>query len=199
MINLLVSLSRGFDMLEKYKILSSMVCLGLLGSCSTFEQEKKAYDLKHDNELIVHVKDTSTDKAVGTITISPYITNSKKEGLLITPHLYNLPPSTTHGMHIHVNPSCADGGKAAGGHWDPQNTNHHFGPYNDNGHIGDLPVLVVNPDGSATKPVVAPRIASLEDLAGHSLMIHSGSDNYSDDPEPLGGGGDRMWCGVIES
>ncbi len=57
---------------------------------------------------------------------------------------------------------------------------------------------MVNPDGSATKPVVAPLIASLEDLVAHSLMIHSGSDNYSDDPEPLGGGGDRMWCGIIE-
>ena len=55
-------------MLEKYKILSSVMCFALLGSCSTFEQEKKAYDLKHDNELIVHVKDTSTDIITLTIT-----------------------------------------------------------------------------------------------------------------------------------
>ena len=70
-------------------------------------------------------------------------------------------------------------------------------PYNDDGHKGDLPVLVVDADGTATKPVVAPRLDSLEELVGHSLMIHEGSDNYSDDPEPLGGGGVRMWCGII--
>lgn len=29
-------------------------------------------------------------------------------------------------------------------------------------------------------------------------MIHAGSDNYSDDPKPLGGGGDRIACGVIQ-
>jgi Cu-Zn family superoxide dismutase len=29
-------------------------------------------------------------------------------------------------------------------------------------------------------------------------MIHAGSDNYSDSPKPLGGGGARIACGVIE-
>ena len=29
-------------------------------------------------------------------------------------------------------------------------------------------------------------------------MIHAGGDNYSDLPKPLGGGGDRIACGVIQ-
>jgi superoxide dismutase, Cu-Zn family len=29
-------------------------------------------------------------------------------------------------------------------------------------------------------------------------MIHSGGDNYSDAPAPLGGGGARIACGVIK-
>jgi len=28
-------------------------------------------------------------------------------------------------------------------------------------------------------------------------MIHSGADNHADVPKPLGGGGERMACGVI--
>ena len=28
-------------------------------------------------------------------------------------------------------------------------------------------------------------------------MIHAGGDNYSDQPQPLGGGGARIACGVI--
>ena len=35
------------------------------------------------------------------------------------------------------------------------------------------------------------------DVAGRSLMIHAGGDNYADAPKPLGGGGNRMVCGVI--
>lgn len=179
-----------------YKLLGVGMITFLLANCSLMP-EKKGYDLNHDFELIVHMKDVKTQKEVGTVTISPYIHDGKQEGMLITPYLYNLPASSVHGMHIHINPSCADGGMAAGGHWDPDNTGKHLGPYNDNGHKGDLPELVVNADGTATEPVVAPRLDSLEELEGHSLMIHEGGDNYSDTPKPLGGGGTRMWCGVI--
>ncbi|ABK89308.1 superoxide dismutase family protein [Francisella tularensis subsp. novicida] len=179
-----------------YKLCGISMLSLVLADC-TFLSANKPYDRTHDNELIVHMKDVNTHKEVGTITISPYIHDGNQEGMLITPHLYNLPANTTHGMHIHINPSCEDNGMAAGGHWDPDNTQKHLGPYNDNGHKGDLPVLVVNADGTATEPVVAPKLNSLEELAGHSLMLHAGGDNYSDKPQPLGGGGARMWCGVI--
>jgi Cu-Zn family superoxide dismutase len=29
-------------------------------------------------------------------------------------------------------------------------------------------------------------------------MIHAGGDNYSDTPKPLGGGGERIACGVVK-
>jgi superoxide dismutase, Cu-Zn family len=74
----------------------------------------------------------------------------------------------------------------------------HLGPYNDKGHLGDLPGLVVNADGTATYQILAPRLKSLSELKQHALMIHVGGDNYADHPMPLGGGGARMACGVIE-
>lgn len=135
--------------------------------------------------------------SVGTVTIS-----ETKYGLLFTPHLSGLTAANSltpgiHGFHVHMNPSCADNGMAAGGHLDPLNTGKHLGPYNDQGHLGDLPALVINADGTATLPVLAPRLQHLAQVAGHSLMIHNGGDNYSDTPEKLGGGGARMVCGVI--
>lgn len=123
-----------------------------------------------------------------TLTDSPF-------GLMLTPNLHGLTPGA-HGFHIHVNPSCANGAMAAGGHLDPNGRDLHLGPYNNLGHLGDLPVLVVGPNGDATLPVVAPRL-SLAQVDGHSLMIHVGSDNYADIPEKLGGGGARFACGVI--
>ena len=127
---------------------------------------------------------------IGTVTAenTPY-------GLLLTPHLTNL-PAGVHGFHIHEMPSCADHAMAASGHLDPKKTGAHKGPYQD-GHLGDLPVLIADKNGEATLPVLAPRLT--EDLIkGHSLMVHAGGDNYSDKPEKLGGGGARLACGVIK-
>jgi superoxide dismutase, Cu-Zn family len=115
-------------------------------------------------------------------------------GLLLTPNLNTLQPGI-HGMHIHQNPSCANNGLAAGSHLDPQQKKQHKGPYNDQGELGDLPALTVTADGIATLPVLAPRL-TVKDIEGHSLMIHAGGDNYSDNP-PMGGGGARIACGVI--
>ncbi len=123
-------------------------------------------------------------------------------GVVITPKLRGLTPGL-HGFHVHENPDCGaaekDGQKvaalAAGGHFDPKKTGVHKGPY-ENGHLGDLPALLVNADGTATHPVLAPRL-KLHDVEGRSLVIHAGGDNYSDNPKPLGGGGARVACGVL--
>jgi superoxide dismutase, Cu-Zn family len=117
-------------------------------------------------------------------------------GLLIEPTLTGLPPGL-HGFHIHQHPNCADHGMAAGGHFDPQNTGRHLGPYRKDGHLGDLPPLYVVADGTASLPILAPRLTEA-DLAGLSLMIHAGGDSFSDTPEPLGGGGKRIGCGSIQ-
>ncbi|PXX96234.1 superoxide dismutase family protein [Halomonas sp. LBP4] len=140
------------------------------------------------------------EASVGTITLQ-----DSDHGLLLTPDLSELPPGI-HGFHVHANASCEpgedDSGQAvaarqAGGHYDPDETGSHQGPYGD-GHRGDLPVLTVDGDGRATLPVLAPRLG-LDDMEGRSLMLHAGGDNYADDPEPLGGGGGRMACGVVGS
>lgn len=124
-------------------------------------------------------------------------------GLLLTPNLTNLTPGS-HGFHIHTNPDCGPGmkdgktvpGLAAGGHFDPFNTGIHKGPYADDGHLGDLPPLFVANNGTATTPVLAPRL-EVSFLNGRSLMVHIHGDNFSDEPAPLGGGGSRLACGVI--
>src|SRR5262249_25494807 len=65
------------------------------------------------------------------------------------------------------------------------------------GHKGDLPTLTVDADGRVTRDVVAPHL-KVSDVKGHSIMIHVGGDNYSDQPAPLGGSGARIACGVAK-
>lgn len=113
-------------------------------------------------------------------------------------------PAGEHGMHVHQNPSCAPAagadGKmgaalAAGGHYDPAKAGTHAGPGN-KGHLGDLPFVTADANGVARQKLSAPGLTT-KDIQGRSLMIHAGGDNYSDTP-PLGGGGARIACGVIE-
>lgn len=143
------------------------------------------------------VDDKGVGKQVGQVSIS-----ESQYGLVFSPQLAGLVPGM-HGFHVHENPSCEpkdQGGKmvpalAAGGHYDPGAAKRHGTPWGD-GHLGDLPALFVDGAGSASNPVLAPRL-KLVDVKGRSLMIHAGGDNHADQPAPLGGGGARMACGVI--
>jgi len=109
-----------------------------------------------------------------------------------------------HGVHIHENPNVGPGEKdgkmqagiAAGGHYDPEGTGKHLGPYG-SGHLGDLPRAYALEDGTIDAVLLAPRL-SLKDVRNRSIIIHAGGDNYSDKPEPMGGGGSRILGGVIE-
>ncbi|QHM75614.1 Superoxide dismutase (Cu-Zn) [Mixta theicola] len=146
-----------------------------------------------------NVTSEGAGEAVGSVRIE-----ETPLGLTFTPSLSHLPPGV-HGFHVHANGSCApaiSAGKnvpagAAGGHFDPQNSGKHLGPWGE-GHLGDLPALYVAQDGSASYPVLAPRLKKISDIAGRALMVHMGGDNHSDSPQPLGGGGARYACGVIK-
>ena len=124
-------------------------------------------------------------------------------GLLIIPRLSGLGEGT-HGFHVHENPDCGPStkngkvvpGGAAGGHYDPQNTGKHEGPAG-NGHLGDMPELIAGPDGGTPVAMYAPRLQTT-DLADRSVIVHKHGDNYADQPKPLGGGGSRVACGVVD-
>jgi superoxide dismutase, Cu-Zn family len=136
-------------------------------------------------------------KPAGTVTLK-----ETKEGVTIEPKLKGLPPGE-HGFHVHEKGSCdpADkegkkvAGQAAGGHFDPDATKAHKGP-GGGGHKGDLPKLEVSEKGTVGGKLEVKGL-KLADFEGKALMIHANGDNYSDTPKPLGGGGDRIVCGVV--
>lgn len=172
---------------------SAMLATSLLAGCNTMAEKP---NLKHS--INMHsVSAEGVGESIGSVTFV-----ETEKGLLIQPNLSKL-PSGQRGFHIHENPSCEAAIKdekstaalKAGGHFDPKQSKKHSTPDGD-GHLGDLPALTVNTDGTATTPVLAPRL-NLALIQGRALMIHAGGDNYSDSPEPLGGGGARIACGVI--
>lgn len=136
---------------------------------------------------------------LGTIVVV-----NSEAGITLKLNLHGLPPGP-HGFHVHENGNCSPilmngtriPGGAAGSHLDPDHTYKHEGPTGE-GHLGDLPVLIAEADGTATQTLTAPRIKDIEILKQRALIIHTGGDTYADLPNPLGGGGGRFACGVIE-
>ena len=152
-------------------------------------------------EIVVpinQVNKSGVGESVGQVTIT-----ESKYGVVFTPSLKNLTPGV-HGFHLHQEPSCEPKEKAgkmeaagaAGGHYDPASTKVHGTPWGE-GHLGDLPPLYVEANGSSKQPVLAPRL-KLADVSGRTMMIHAGGDNHSDHPVVLGGGEARIACGVIK-
>lgn len=174
-------------------VLSAVLAFSTVGGAQAQDMEAESMDIE-----MHRVSTDGIGESIGTITVKDH-----EDGVLFEPELEGL-ETGLHGFHLHKKASCDPAEKdgkmtaaaSAGGHLNPEGGDHN-GPYK-KGHLGDLPALYVDDSGQATVPVLAPRL-QYKQLEGRSLMIHAGGDNYSEEPKPLGGGGARVACGVIEN
>ncbi|MFW6077728.1 MAG: superoxide dismutase family protein, partial [Hyphomicrobiales bacterium] len=117
-------------------------------------------------------------------------------GLIVTAELTGLPEGA-HGFHIHAVGECEPPFQSAGGHFNPDDSQH--GMENPQGlHAGDLPNIHVPASGELTVELFAMGL-TLDDVLdedGAAMMVHAGADDYESDP--AGDAGDRIACGVIE-
>jgi superoxide dismutase, Cu-Zn family len=174
--------------MKRSKVMSvvrNIVLLGLLSFSMTAMADSIVVDVSTVAQL------APAGHPIGSVKMT-----DTKYGLLIEPHLSELSPGV-HGFHLHETPLCDNYGLAARGHYDPDNTGKHLGPYDDTGHLGDLPALTADNKGQANLVILAPRL-TVNQVYGRALMVHLGGDNYSDIPEKMGGGEDRVACGIIK-
>lgn len=120
-------------------------------------------------------------------------------GVAIGLFLYNLPPGP-HAVHLHSAGACRPDFLAAKGHINPGKTKH--GMMNSHGpDNGDLPNIMVGPDGTAQVEMHTPWVslhggqAALLDRDGSALVIHANADDHI--TQPIGGAGDRIACGAL--
>ncbi len=111
-------------------------------------------------------------------------------------------PAGFHGFHVHTIGECTPPFTSALGHFNPGGAGHP-------GHAADMPVLLVNADGTGEARFVSDRYA-LADVLGRALIVHANPDNYANIPTRYAAGGPdattlatgdaggRIACGVIE-
>lgn len=107
-----------------------------------------------------------------------------------------------HGFHVHDVGDCTPPFTSALGHFNPAATGHP-------GHAADMPVLLVNANGTAETQFSSDRYR-LADVIGRALIVHAGPDNYANIPTRYAAGGPdattlgtgdagaRAACGVIK-
>lgn len=134
---------------------------------------------------------------VGTISLA-----QAEHGVVMRVDVRGL-PAGKHGLHIHQTGACTPDFQAAGGHFNPADTEHGFhaaGGY----HAGDLPNLEVADDGTARAEFFVPKVTikgpasdalphSLSDADGAAVIIHAATDDY----RTMTSSGGRQACGVI--
>lgn len=122
-----------------------------------------------------------------------------KEGLMINAEVYNAPPGK-HGIHVHENGSCEDGGNAAGGHFNPDGAQHGFLPKDGMkmAHAGDMGNIEINEDGEGSLSLVLPGVtlsAGKNSVVSKAVILHEKADDFG---QPTGNAGGRIGCGLIE-
>lgn len=158
---------------------------------------------------------TSGGTVVGTVEFK------QERGKVEVTAEFDSVPAGFHGFHVHTTGSCTNteptpgtivvfGG--AGGHLNPITTATH------RDHAGDMPVLLVNADGTAEASFETDRftVKELFDLDGSAVIVHASADNYANIPTryvaapqvtggpdaptlATGDAGGRFACGVVET
>lgn len=119
-------------------------------------------------------------------------------GLKVTVELSGL-SAGKHGFHIHQYGNCADMGKAAGGHYNPDGVMHGLLVKDgfQHAHAGDLGNVEIGADGTGHLGIVIPNLTlagGKYSVGGRSLVIHELPDDFG---QPVGNAGARVACGPI--
>ncbi len=153
-------------------------------------------------------------RAVGKVKFFRARPRFARDKLVVTALASGLSPGF-HGFHVHAVGKCepaAPGGPfvTAGGHLNLGNAGH-------GAHAGDMPVLLVIGNGTASATFLTDRLRlqDLLDADGSAVVVHAAADNYANIPTryrsdaggsgpdaatlATGDSGGRVACGVIRA
>lgn len=105
-------------------------------------------------------------------------------------------PAGTHGMHIHLVPSCGNEGMDAGPHWDPVDTAPEAHDLPPGGHMGDLGNIEIGAAGTGTLTASNAEWTlgddAATDVVPHAIIFHEMMDDGT-----MPSAGARWGCALI--
>lgn len=159
--------------------------------------------IAHGHDHYLYAKATLYDlegQPVGKVKFT-----QQKDDVVVDVHVVKL-PAGFHGFHVHAVGECNPPFASALGHFDLDRNTHR-------NHNGDMPVLLVNNDGTAKMKFMTDRF-TVEDLLdndghGSAVIIHDNPDNYANIPNryspardgptlATGDAGARIACGIVK-
>lgn len=169
-----------------------LVLSPLFGAPALHAQESQDTDLT----ATATMRDTDGE-IVGRVTL----TQTPEQGVFLLADFAGAEPGS-HAFHIHETGSCSPTFDASGGHFNPWGAAHGL-LHEDGMHAGDMLNLHVPESGDILTERVASMVTlkpsgahSLFDEDGAALVVHRNPDDYIS--QPSGGGGPKLYCGVIE-
>lgn len=178
-------------------VMGWVILFVLAGGCAKHYGEKdEVYEKDHPRmkQAVAVIQPTAGHSVRGVVTFT-----RKESGVRVKARVEGLQPGQKHGFHLHRfgDLRSADG-TSAGGHFDPEGTNHHDRPNADEPHhAGDLGNLKANDTGVATYSRVIENIAVVghdSPVVGRAVVVHAEPDDFG---QPTGNAGPRIGVGVI--
>jgi Cu-Zn family superoxide dismutase len=104
-----------------------------------------------------------------------------------------------HALHLHEKGDCsAPDASSAGAHFNPGQASHGRWGHPPH-HLGDIGNIEIGQDGAGSLVLTTDRwsigTGRPDDIAGRSVILHEGVDDFTS--QPTGNAGGRIGCGVI--
>jgi superoxide dismutase, Cu-Zn family len=186
-------------------VLGAVVLGGVLGLASL---GLAADDDDDDDGDSRHARAQLRDQAGRPVGVVKLTQEGRGDKVQVRAVAFNL-PAGFHGFHVHAVGECVPPFTSAGGHYNPTGDDH-------GDHAGDMPVLLVNQDGTAELRFTTDRftVRELFDADGSAIIVHADRDNLANIPEryhshtedvfgpdsatlATGDAGARHACGVV--
>ncbi len=188
-------------------ILTSAVLVLLAAGCKPKPEAEPATTEPAVQEVAPPQEATAEDMMVATATLKTAdgtelgtvtFTQHPGGGTEMVADLHGVQGAGEHGIHVHETGECsAPDFKSAGGHFNPQGTDHACPPTTPR-HAGDFGNIEISADGSGHLDETSDLITVTPgdtSVVGKAVILHEGQDDCTS--QPSGNAGPRLACGVV--
>jgi Cu-Zn family superoxide dismutase len=183
--------------MARVSVFASLVGAGILVACASSAPPQAGAGAPGSAASAIaaaRLQPTAGNRASGTVWFA-----QEGDRLVVRGRVSGLTPNQEHGFHVHERGDCSSpDASSAGEHFNPTRKPHGAAHGDTEHHLGDLPSLKADANGSAVADFRLPGVllgSGANDFMGKALVVHANPDDLRS--QPAGNSGPRVACGVI--